>query len=142
MHPITVVEITSSVIFIIVVFVIALLLPSKIRKFSLITALLITVLLLLFFAIRPYWIDYQVLIKTEQLNQYLVERYPNQEWEIKRKVGRQYNPYHLEVSFNNENGWTYTYSVVTKENIHQIIWTPPEGKFFDEGKHFEGNQFE
>jgi hypothetical protein len=142
LHPITAIEITASVVFVIVIFVIAFFLPNKVRKLSLIMAYSLTVILLLFFAVRPYWIDYQVSKKTEQLNQYLEGKYPNQDWEISRQVGRQYNPYHLEVSFKNEKGWTYTYSVVNEENIYQSVWVPPGGKFPDEGKHYEKKYFE
>lgn len=73
----------------------------------------------------------------EQLNQYLQEKYPNERWEITRKIGRQYNPYHLNVEFENEKGWIYTYSVVRESHICQRSWVPPEGKFPNEGQHFE-----
>lgn len=53
MHPITAIEITASIIFVIVIFVIAVLLPDKIRKISLITAGSITVLLLVFLQFVP-----------------------------------------------------------------------------------------
>lgn len=142
MHPITVIEIAGSFILVIVIFLIARLLPKQMRKLSLIIASLLTALLLLFFTIRPHWVDYQVSKKTEQLNHYLAEKYPNQEWTISRKEGRQYNPYHLEVEFENEKGWTYTYSVANEKNICQIVWTPPEGKFPREGKHYESNHCE
>lgn len=137
MHPITIFEIAASIGFVMIMFVIALLLPKKVRKLSLYMSCSLTVLLLLLFVIRPYWIDYQVSNKTKQLNLYLEERYPNQEWEISRQVGRQYNPYHLNVNFINEKGWTYTYSVVNEKNIFQSSWMPPEGKFPDAGKHYE-----
>ena len=138
MHPITVIEITASIIFVIVIFIIAFLLPKKARKLSLIIVSLFTVLFLLFFVVRPYWVDSQVSKKMEQLNQYLGETYPNQEWTISRQEERrQYNPYHLEVEFENEKGWTYTYSAVNEKSICQNAWTPPEGKFPDEGAHFE-----
>ncbi|OME88230.1 hypothetical protein BK120_02680 [Paenibacillus sp. FSL A5-0031] len=137
MHPITIFEIAASIGFVMIMFVIALLLPKKVRKLSLCMSCSLTVLLLLLFVIRPYWIDYQVSNKTKQLNLYLEERYPNQEWEISRQVGRQYNPYHLNVNFINEKGWTYTYSVVNEKNIFQSSWMPPEGKFPDAGKHYE-----
>ncbi|AIQ34984.1 hypothetical protein R50345_10435 [Paenibacillus sp. FSL R5-0345] len=142
MHPITAIEIIFSVVFVLILFGVALFLPHKIRKPSLIIVSSITVLLLLSFAIRPYWIDYQVSRKTEQLNHYLEERYPNQEWEISRQVGRQYNPYHLQVRFKNEKGWIYIYSVVNEKKIHQSVWIPPGGKFFEEGKHYESYQLE
>lgn len=137
MHPITIFEIAASTVFVMIMFVIALLLPKKVRKLSLCMSCSLTVLLLLLFVIRPYWIDYQVSNKTKQLNLYLEERYPNQKWEISRQVGRQYNPYHLNVNFINEKGWTYTYSVVNEKNIFQSSWMPPEGKFPDAGKHYE-----
>ncbi|WP_342440117.1 hypothetical protein NSS79_16070 [Paenibacillus sp. FSL L8-0436] len=137
MHPITAMEITASVIFVIVIFVIAVLLPDKIRKISLITAGSITVLLLVFFAVRPYWLDYQVSQKTEQLNQYLEVKYPGEEWEISRQAGRQYNPYHLEVRFSNEKDWTYIYSVVNADNIHQSVWGVPGAMAPSDGMHYE-----
>ncbi|WP_340008142.1 hypothetical protein MHH52_09415 [Paenibacillus sp. FSL K6-0276] len=137
MHPITAIEIILSVVFVLVIFVIALLLPNKVRKFSLIIASSLTVLLLLSFAIRPYWIDYQVSKKTEQLNHYLEAKYPNQEWEISRQVGRQYDPYSLEVRFKNEKGWIYIYSVVNRKKIYQSVWVPAGGKSSDVGKHYE-----
>ncbi|SEA01293.1 hypothetical protein SAMN05421743_102216 [Thalassobacillus cyri] len=139
MHPITVIEIAGSFILVIVIFVIARLLPKQMRKLSLIIASLLSALLLLFFTIRPHWVDYQVSKKIEQLNQYLAEKYPNQEWTISRKEGRQYNPYHLEVEFENEKDWIYTYSVANEKNICQNVWTPTEGKFPQEGKHYESN---
>lgn len=135
MHPITVIEITFSTIFLIIIFVTALSLPKKFKKSSLVIASSIAVLLLSFFALRPYWVDYQVSKKTEQLHHYLEEKYPNQEWTLSRNIGRNYNPYHSNVVFEDEKGWTYTYSL--KETICQSGWSPPKGKFPSEGKHFE-----
>lgn len=125
-----------------ILFAITFLLPKKSRKLSFITASSITLIVLSFFVIRPYWIDYQVSNKTEQLDHFLEKRYPDQEWEIGHQTGRQYNPYHLKVEFENEKGWIYTYSVVDEKNICQNAWTPPEGSLPKEGKHFERNQCE
>jgi hypothetical protein len=136
-HPITVIEIMVTAAFIITIFVTAILMPKRIRKLSLIVSSSITVIVLSFFAIRPYWIDYQVSKKTEQLNHYLEGKYPDQEWEMSRNKGRQYNPYHLRVEFENEKGWIYTYSVVDEKNICQSVWTPLEGSLPNEGEHFE-----
>jgi heme/copper-type cytochrome/quinol oxidase subunit 2 len=141
-HPITVIEILMSAVPIFILFVTAFLLPEKIRRLSIIAASSATILILLFFALRPFWIDYQVSRKTEKLNHYLEGKYPGQEWEISRRTGRQYNPYHLMVEFENEKGWTYTYSVVDEKNICQSVWTPPEGRLPNEGKHFERNECE
>jgi len=139
LHPITAIETTVSIIFVIVTFVISLLLPKKIRKLSLIIASLLPVLLLLYFTIRPFWADYQVSKKMEILNQYLRVKYPHQEWAISRQEGRQYNPHHLEVEFENEKGWKYTYLIVNEKNICRSVWTPPEGRLPEEGMHFESN---
>ncbi|WP_339316082.1 hypothetical protein [Paenibacillus sp. FSL R10-2734] len=137
MHPITAIEIILSIVFVLVIFVIAVLLPMKVRKLSIIMASSLTVLLLLSFAIRPYWIDYQVARKTEQLNHYLENKYPDEEWEVSRQVGRQYDPYSLEVRFKNEKGWIYIYSVVNENKIYQSVWIPAGGKSSDVGKHYE-----
>ncbi|WP_421378343.1 hypothetical protein ACOJQI_12755 [Bacillus salacetis] len=75
--------------------------------------------------------------KTEALNEYLEVKYPDERWEIRSRTGRQYNPYHLEVTFQNERGWTYTYSVADEDKICQSVWTPPEGLLPNEGMHFE-----
>jgi hypothetical protein len=56
LHPITVIEIVTSVGFVLVIFVIALVSPTRIRKLGLIVASILTLLLLLSFAIRPVWI--------------------------------------------------------------------------------------
>ncbi|MCA0147187.1 hypothetical protein LCD52_00140 [Rossellomorea vietnamensis] len=142
MHPITVIEMTTCAAFIIVLFAIAFLLPKKSRKLSFIIASSITAIVLSFFVIRPYWIDYQISHKTKQLNYFLEKKYPKQEWEIDLQTGRQYNPYHFKVQFENEKGWTYTYSVVDEKTICQNAWTPPEGSLPKEGKHYERVQCE
>lgn len=137
MDPITIIEIIVSVVIVIILFVIALKVPSKLRKSGLIIASSVTVILLSIFSIRPYWIDYHVAIKKELLSDYLKENYPYEKWEIKRQSGRQYSPYHLEVIFKNERGWAYSYSVTNENKICQSAWSPPGEKFPNEGKHYE-----
>ncbi|MFJ5714421.1 hypothetical protein [Neobacillus sp. NPDC093127] len=136
MHPITVIEIIVSALIIIILFSATLLVPQKVRKKSLLIASILSLIIGLFFAIRPIWINYQVREKTGQLNQYLKQKYPYEEWEINRKIGRQYNPYHLEVRFENEKGWVYTY-LVNDDNISQIAWSVPDNQSSNEGKHYE-----
>jgi len=142
LHSITVIEISVSIFVVLATILLAFLLPRKISKLAIIIAPILSILFILFFAIRPYWVGYQVSKKIEKLNQYLVEKYPHQEWTISRHEGRQYNPYHFEVEFKNEKGWTYTYLVENENNICQTVWTPPEGKFPDDGKHFESKHCE
>ncbi|QFT87656.1 hypothetical protein FIU87_03240 [Bacillus sp. THAF10] len=142
MHPITAIEIAVSVVFVIIIFVTAFLLPRRFRKRSVMVASSITIALLLFFAVRPFWVDYQVSKKTEYLELFLEEKYPDQEWKISRQIGRQYNPYHLNVEFENEKNRIYTYSVVDEKNICQVAWMTEEGHLLSEGKHFERDSCE
>lgn len=76
LHPITVIEITFTLILISVLFVIALFIPKTKRKIGLYTASVIVVLVLAFFLIRPLWINYQVSIKKEQLTHYFKRSLP------------------------------------------------------------------
>lgn len=137
LHPITVIEVSIFVVIIIILFAIAMIVPNRLRKVSLIIASSLIVILLSFFTIRPYWIDYQVTIKKELLNEYLAEKYPNEAWEFKQRIGREFGPYHLEVIFKNEKGWVYTYSVVNEKNICQSVWSPSGNQLPNEGKHYE-----
>jgi hypothetical protein len=137
LHPITVIEILAAVVFISILFIIAILIPKSKRKIGLYPAGFITVIVLAFFLIRPHWINYQVSVKTEQLHAYLEKKYPGEEWVITRNVGRQYNPYHLAVKFSNEKGWTYMYWVKDAAKIKQTGYSVPVGEEKKEGEHFQ-----
>ncbi|GGB67506.1 hypothetical protein [Fictibacillus barbaricus] len=137
MHPITVIEITATAVFISALFIIALIVPKSKRRIGLYTASFITICILGFFLIRPHWIHYQVSIKKEQLNTYLEQKYPGEKWKITRNIGRQYNPYHLLVEFENEKGWVYYYFVKDANNIQQKGYGMPDGAGKVEGKHFQ-----
>lgn len=137
LHPITVIEIMFTVIFLGALYTIAMLIPKAKRKIGLYVSGFITVIVLGFFLIRPHWINYQVSIKTEQLHVYLEKKYPGEDWEITRRTGRQYNPYHLEVEFNSEKGWKYLYWVKNAANIKQTGYSVPDHSSKIEGKHFQ-----
>jgi hypothetical protein len=136
MHPITVIEIIVTSLIVVVFFSIALFVPVKFRKKALLSASVVTLGLGLSFVVRPFWINYQVEIKKEALNQYLAEKYPKETWEIRRRDGRQYNPYHLEVRFDNEPRWVYTY-FVGDSKIYQSARSVPDGQGPIVGKHYE-----
>jgi hypothetical protein len=136
MHPITVIELICAGVIVLLLLGVTILVPKKLRKIGLTLTAAVVLSMGLFFAVRPLWIDYRVGIKTEQLNQYLAEKYPNELWEIRRKEGRQYNPYHLEVRFENEPGWIYTY-FVDDSRILQLGRSVPDGQHHDNGKHYE-----
>jgi hypothetical protein len=138
LYPITVIEIIFTVIFLGALFIIVILIPKTKRKIGLYAASLITVIVFAFFLIRPHWVNYQVSIKTEQLHAYLEKNYPGEDWKIKRKVGRQYNPYHLDVEFENEKGWFYTYWVKSADTIKQKGYAAPVSETENrEPKHFQ-----
>ncbi|MBS4197342.1 hypothetical protein [Lederbergia citri] len=137
LHPITVIEILASSIFIIALFVIAIFLPKRLRKMGLYIASLLMLLLLIFFAVRPFVHKYQFSQKKEYLHHYLVEKYPNERWEITKLEGRQYNRNYLQVKFENESEWIYMYLVKDKKKIYQVVWSPPDGKYPKEGLHYE-----
>lgn len=139
MHPITVIEIIGTSLIVVVFFSIALFVPVKFRKKAMLSASVVTLGLGLSFLVRPFWINYQIEIKKEELNQYLAEKYPKETWEIRRRDGRQYNPYHLEVRFDNEPGWVYTY-FIDDTKIYQLSWAVPDGQVPDGGKHYEPNK--
>lgn len=137
LHPITVIEIIFTVIFVGALFIIAMLIPKTNRKMGLYAASIITLIALAFFLIRPHWINYQVSIKTDQLHAYLEKKYPGEEWKITRRIGRQYNPYHLEVEFSSEKGWKYLYWIKDAANIKQTGYSVPDGDTKIEGDHFD-----
>ncbi|MFS0634412.1 hypothetical protein AB1K84_00800 [Mesobacillus foraminis] len=137
LHPITVIEIIVSCGIIILFLFVSFTIPHVYRKSGLLITLSLTVTILGFFALRPFWIDYQVTVKKEALNDYLKETYPGEEWDMNRPQGRQYNPYHLDVRFKNEAQWIYTYSVVNPRNICQSGWATPDTQVPSNGKHYE-----
>lgn len=137
MHPITIIEILIAAGIVIGLIVLTFILPEKFRRLSLIIVMCAVVVEIAFFVLRPFWIDYHVAIKTEQLNEYLEKKYPDEEWKISRRIGRQYNPYHLEVRFENENDWIYLYWV-NDEKIRQVAVSVPDEQYHRNGMHFEG----
>jgi hypothetical protein len=112
-------------------------LPKRKRTTAMKIVLTVIVIELAFFAIRPLWIDYHLGIKTEQLTQHLKERYPGEEFKISYRTSRSYNPYHMDVRFANEQGWSYSYSV-TKDSIKQVGIGVPDAELPEEGLHYVG----
>lgn len=137
MHPITIIEIMMAVGVVLVLLMLVFIFPKKYRRIGLFIVLLVALAELVFFAVRPFWIDYHVAIKTEQLDEYLENKYQGEEWEISRRIGRQYGPYQLEVRFENEPGWVYLYSI-NEDKIKQISVAVPDEEYYKAGKHFEG----
>ncbi|RDU38010.1 hypothetical protein DRW41_00070 [Neobacillus piezotolerans] len=137
MEPKSVVELITSSVFVIVLFACVFLLPPRRRKVGMGTALFLTAAIIVFFAVRPFWYDFQYVKKKEVLNSYLESHYPGEEWYITRPTGRHENQNILKVTFNNETDWMYMYFVGKNNKICQTGWTPPEGKLPGDGDHYE-----
>lgn len=137
MHPISIIELSLAIGLFILFTFLSFVVFIKTRKniFKFVGFLLIVEIL--FFSVRPVWINYKVSIKINQLEAYLNEKYPNEKWKISRNSGRQYNPYHLKVTFQNEKNWTYSYVVRDNKTINQNGYIVPEGQLKIQGKHIE-----
>ncbi|MGY3714253.1 hypothetical protein ACWE42_01860 [Sutcliffiella cohnii] len=128
MHPITLIEIIIASIFILLLLMVSVFLRKKWRRNGLIITSVLLVITLAFFFIRPYWIDYQIKERIVVLDEYLKERYPGESWEISsidHTTYRQYNPYHLNVTFSKEAEIQYSYHVNWKGEVKQVsVYTP------------------
>lgn len=140
MHPITIFEFSFAIGLFIVSIFLSYFVFKKNRKniFKFVGLLLIVEVL--FFIVRPFWINYRVSIKTDQLKAYLNEKYPNEKWKISSSRSRQSNPYHLRVTFLNEKNWTYSYYVKDENTITQNGYIVPDGQSKIQGKHIEKNK--
>lgn len=136
-HPIAYFEYSLAIGLIILSIFLSYIVLKKTRKniFKFVGFLLIVEVL--YFIVRPYYINYRVSIKTDQLNDYLNEKYPNENWKISSNRGREYNPYHLRVTFLNEENWTYSYYVRDENTITQNGYIVPDGQSKILGKHIE-----
>lgn len=141
LHPITVIEIMSAATLISALYIVAIFIPKSKRKIGLYTASIISALVLLIFIIRPFWIDYHVSVKKEQLTLYLEKQFPNEEWQITQNIGRQYNPDIFLVEFHNEKGWKYHYFVKSADHIRQNGYSHPDGTGIKNGKHMQRNDW-
>jgi len=138
MQSITAIEIVIFSIVIIVCSYILLFFSRKTRKLGFVVTGILALVIIFLFVIRPYYIDHQVNIKTTQLNQYLTNKYPNETWKINRQVQKHYNPYRLEVIFENEPEWTYIYKVIDQNKIILTSYSSTSEKSsLNESKHPE-----
>jgi len=139
-HSITIIEILLAIGLFILSTFLSYIVFKKNRKTIFKFVGLLIIVEVLFFIVRPYYINYRVSFKTEQLNAYLNEKYPNEKWKISSNRGREYNPYHLNVTFQNEESWTYIYYVRDENTITQNGYIVPDGQSKIEGKHIEKNK--
>lgn len=128
MHPTEIMElmIVSAVVF--VILVISYLIKGKWKKVGWFFAGLIVVGYCIFYFARPYWIDWQIEQKVVLLEEYLVEQFPDEKWEIKtvphREEGYKHlNPYYIGVIFERDPDVIYHYWVEDEDDIQQIAYT-------------------
>lgn len=139
MHPETIIELIVAALIVLILFGSTIFVPIKFRKMVRRLAFTGTLAIGLFFLVRPLWIDIKLDNKTEQLHGYLTEKYPDETWEIYRKGTPQHHRFQLEVQFDNEPGWIYTYFIDDSE-IYQLSWSVPDGQIPDDGGHYEPTQ--
>lgn len=130
MHPTELIEwIIVGAIFLAILFF-SFLLKGKWRKVILGLAIVYVVSYGGFYAVRPYWIDFQIENKIGYLDMYLKEQYPKEKWEFwtvpHREEGfKHVNPYYIGVIFETEPEVKYNYFVSTKEDIIQAGYSTP-----------------
>ncbi|WP_349409323.1 tripartite tricarboxylate transporter TctB family protein [Pseudalkalibacillus sp. SCS-8] len=138
MEPVLVTEILMAVGVVAIPLAIMLFVPKHRKKKWLIVAIAVATSVFLFFTVRPFWDDYQTEKSMAQLREHLKETYPNEEWQIERRAPRHHSPYQLNVSFKNDEGYTYTY-LVDGERICQVAWMTDNDLPPSSGKHYHNH---
>lgn len=105
----------------IIILIFSLLLKGKKRVLSFIMASAYLIICILFFSLRPTYIDYQIEYRVEILDEYLKEKYPTESWVFwtvphREKGYSSSNPYIIEVIFDNEPNVHYAF-YVSKDTI-------------------------
>lgn len=130
MHPTELMELMMVGVVLLVILFISFLLKGKWKKVTLGLALVYLLSYGVFYAVRPYWIDFQIENKIGFLDMYLKDQYPNETWEFRtvphREDGYKHlNPYNIEVIFESEPEVKYNYLVNGKESIIQVGYSLP-----------------
>lgn len=141
MHPTELIELISVGLVLLVILFVSFLLKGKWKKVTLGLALGYLLSYGVFYAARPYWIDFQIENKIGYLNMYLKEQYPNETWEFRTVPHREdgfkhMNPYKIEVIFETEPEVKYNYLVGNKDKIFQVGYSPPN-EFKSDLSHLE-----
>jgi len=142
MHPIEIIEFMIAGSIIGTIAIVSLFLKGKLRKVGWVSAAGVLVASCIFFVVRPYWIDAQIEKKVGQVNIYLEQHYPDEEWEISTVPYRvdgyeSQNPYYIMVVFDNEPDVIYHYWVGNKREIYRMSYT--SDKNMEEFKHMEND---
>lgn len=131
MHPVELLELVIVCGTLLVTLLISFILKGKWRKIIQGLALLFLVSFVIFYFVRPYWIDMQIEKKVGYIQIYLEERYPVETWEYRTVPHREdgyesSNPYHIGVIFDTEPQVEYKYFARNKGDVIQLGWSTSE----------------
>jgi hypothetical protein len=140
--PAFAIEIMIAITVAFIVFFVSLCIPKNYNKIGTRVVIVIILLEISFFALRPLWIDYRVEKTKVAVNQYLARKYPNESWTIERgdKDSPHQKAYFLDVTFHNEPNFIYTYYLNNEGKVKQSSIGVPNGKSLEDGRHVEWRQ--
>ena len=124
MHPTTIIELTLLLGPIIGFGLIALLLPLKFRKIVWIVSCLASIIVLIFYGVRPFIVEYQTNQAKVGLENHFLEKYNKESWSITDTDQHELQTViYLHVIFESEPEVVYEYAV-ENTNIDQVgMWT-------------------
>jgi hypothetical protein len=124
LHPVELIELMIVGGILLVILLVSFILKGKWRKVIQGLALLFLVSFVIFYFVRPYWIDMQIEKKIGYIQMHLEEQYPGETWEYRTVPHREdgyesSNPYYIGVIFDTEPQVEYKYFARNKSNIIQ-----------------------
>lgn len=131
MHPVELLELMIVGGILLVTLLISFIWKGKWRKSIQGLALLLLVTFVIFYFVRPYWIDIQIEKKVGYIQMHLEEQYPQEKWEYRTAPHREdgyesSNPYYIGVIFDTEPQVEYKYYARNKEDVIQLGWSTSE----------------
>lgn len=131
MHPVELIELMIVGGILLVVLLVSFIFKGIWRKIIQGFALLFWVSFVLFYFVRPYWIDIQIEKKLGYIQMHLEEQYPRETWEYRTVPHREdgyesSNPYYIGVIFGSEPQVEYKYFARNKSDIIQSGWYTSE----------------
>lgn len=124
MHPTTIIELTLLLGPIIGFGLIALLLPLKFRKIVWIVSCMAFIIVLIFYGVRPFIVEFQTNQAKVELENHFLEKYNKDSWSITDTDQHELQTVvYLHVIFESEPEVVYEYAV-ENTNIDQVgMWT-------------------
>jgi hypothetical protein len=124
LHPVELIELMIVGGILLVILLVSFILKGKWKKIIQGLALLFLVSFVIFYFVRPYWIDMQIEKKIGYIQMHLEEQYPGETWEYRTVPHREdgyesSNPYYIGVIFDTEPQVEYKYFARNKSNIIQ-----------------------